>query len=200
MNEEQDFLRCLRGEPVSTSDPYLQTCAQVIREAMNHSALYQPPPLTPERVDAFRAKLRQGRSPAVMPMGKVEVRTNNTWWRHAKWSLPLTASVLLGVGVVRIGMDLTSNEFFPATRVEVASRSIDGKAVTLVTDPETSMRNLQARLAALEIDAQVTSQGALWQLEAFVPESKESQVNQLLQTYQLAVSKNGSLSIAMKKP
>lgn len=193
MSEEQEFLRHLRGEPVEKSDPYLQTCAQVIREAMDHPAFYQPAPLTPEKLDAFRAKLGEARSPVVVPIAKAR----NRWLRSAKWSLPLAASVLLAIGVARVGMETASNEVAP---IQLASRSIDGQSARVVDDPEATMRNLQSRLKDLEIESTLTTQVGHWQLEAFVPEAEEQQVNQLLQPLQLAVGKNGALQVVLRKP
>lgn len=193
MSEQKEFFQHLRGEPVESPDPYLHTCAQMIREAMNHPAFYQPAPLTPEKLDAFRVKLGEARSPVVVPIAKAR----NRWLRSAKWSLPLAASVLLAVGVVRVGMETASNEVAP---IRLASRSIDGQSVRVVEDPEATMRDLQSRLKGLEIESTLTTQAGQWQLEAFVPEAKEQQVNQLLQPLQLAVGKNGALQVVLRKP
>lgn len=193
MSEQKEFFQHLRGEQVESSDPYLQTCAQVIREAMDHPAFYQPAPLTPEKLDAFRVKLRQARSPVAVPMAKAR----NQWLRSAKWSLPLAASVLLTIGVVRVGMETASNEVAP---ILIASRSIDGQSVRVVNDPEATLRSLRGQLTALDIESTLTTQAGQWQMEAFVPESKEQQVNQILQPLQISVGNNGSLHIVLRKP
>lgn len=193
MSETAEFFRHLRGDVVDQGDPHLQTCAQMIREAMDHPAFYQPAPLTPEKLEVFRDKLRQSSSISA-PNERV---LTSRFADFAKWTLPLAASLLIGVGVIRLATELNQNE---SASIQVASRSVEVRDVKLVNDPTSTVKALQLRLKELGIDSTVESQHGIWRLEAFVPAENEAEVNQLIAEHQRVVGQNGALVLEFKKP
>ncbi len=193
MSEQKEFFRHMRGEQVDDSDAYLRTCAQLLREALHHPAHYQPRALTESDLDGFKARLKAAR--ASSDSRRVRERMIN--WSNAKWALPLAASVILSVGVVRTGWELVSNDVAPK---QVAVRSVDGLSIRVVDEPAAVAKLIQTRLSEFEIDSSVSEQHGVWYIEAFVPVSQEQQVNQILAPYQMAVGKNGVLAYGLKKP
>lgn len=193
-NKDEEFLRHLRGEQVSTPNPLMKDSAQLIRDLLDHPVHYQAPSLSEDKLAAFQARLAQIRVPIATPRAS----KNSKWIRGWAIALPLSACLLIGVSLLRPASDdqASSIALPPADQW----RSTEDSAIVSVTNPLGSAQNTLRKLSELNIEAHISTREEVVFIEAFVPEQKQEAVNRLLRPYHQQVGNNGELRFGFKRP
>lgn len=188
-DKDEEFMRHLRGELVQDPNPVIKSSATLIKDLLDHPALCEVPPLSNENLARFEARLHRVSVPV-----KHEESTWLAKWNHGwRVALPLAACVVVSVMVLR-----------PDSSVEVNDagkwRDLEDTPIVSVQDPLSTAQALAKQLSALGIESQLSKHDKQVTLEAYIPESKQQEVERILAPHQLRVGKNGELSIGFKQP
>ncbi len=186
-NKEDAFVRHLQGESIEDSHPLVKQSAQLVLDILDHPAVSPVPPLSNERLNAFQNRLQQVRVPVQTKVSP----WNLNWTRGLRVAVPLAACLL--VGVLVLGPD-ASNQLPEYDQW----RDLDEAAIVSVSEPVSSANALTAQLTVLGITARLGQHNDVVILEAYVPESRQDDVDRLLTPYSQRVGKNGELIIGFK--
>jgi hypothetical protein len=197
--DDRDWLDLLAGREVPDADPRTAREARLLRESLLAGAAAdatEPPPV-PEHDPAREARLLEGARRAGLGGASrpATARAAPTLRRPAfprwRWGFALAATAVLAVAIF---LSLP-REQPPADEPATMRGGQPALFVRQVADPQRYAAELAAALQAVGLRAKLSQEGALWYVEATLPDKPDPRIVETFERFEVFGAKAGPVRV-----